>query len=405
LILQNSIISFEQWIMKEMLSETLVNSKLIASTSNSRIVGYDLARALSFLGMLLIDFWALTDDSKTGIKFLVPTLGFIQGRAAATFVVLAGVGLALLSRNAYLNNDAAGMRANHYKILRRALFLYIIGLLNTLIWPEDILHFYAVYFAIGSYLISISNRRLLVLTVAPIVAFSLLMIMVNFDRGWDSEAISFTDVRKLPGMIYHIFFNGLYPVFPWAAFLIMGLWLGRQDLTEHILRRKILLAGIGALVFAECLSWTVSHMATSGLGNPDLKDFLMWLAIDPWEPMPLFPISAVGTALIVIILSMMLAEKCSNARWLFPFMALGQLTLTLYVAHIIFGLTVLKAMESFGMEPLLFPVWATVLFYMGALLFAYHWKRRFQKGPLEWLMRLFLVQPIPWKALIIKNGT
>ena len=41
-------------------------------------------------------------------------------------------------------------------------------------------------------------------------------------------------------MVRHIIFNGFHPVFPWCAFLLLGMWLGRQNLTATIVRKKIL---------------------------------------------------------------------------------------------------------------------------------------------------------------------
>jgi uncharacterized membrane protein YeiB len=74
-----------------------------------------------------------------------------------------------------------------------------------------------------------------------------------------------------------------------------------------------------------------------------------------------------------------------------PHIAAGQVTLSLYVAHIIVGTLFLKAVETLEMELVFFPLWGTMVFYTGAVLFAYYWMRRFGKGPLELLMRRFLV--------------
>ena len=59
-------------------------------------------------------------------------VGALEGRAAATFVVLAGVGLGL-----------AGLRdINRTKAvtLRRSIFLLVVGLANALVFEADIIH-------------------------------------------------------------------------------------------------------------------------------------------------------------------------------------------------------------------------------------------------------------------------
>ena len=54
--------------------------------------------------------------------------------------------------------------------------------------------------------------------------------MLDFERGWDWEITSCKDLLQFIEILRHIFFSGQYPVFPWLAFLIVGMWIGRQDL-------------------------------------------------------------------------------------------------------------------------------------------------------------------------------
>jgi uncharacterized protein len=357
--------------------------------SGTRIIGYDLARALTLLGMLLINFWVMMENTPFDPQWLVSTLDLIQGRAAATFVVLAGVGLSLMSNSALLNNDAARIRENRHLILKRALFLFIIGMLNSLIWRADILHVYGIYFVIGICLLTVSTRRLFLLSFIPIAVSSFFMLAFNFDRGLTYKTGTYSVFWKSAAMAWDIFFDGLYPVFPWAAFLILGMWLGRQRLSDPVLRKKILFIGVGLVAFAECISRAVFHLSISGSSLFDPDVLLMWFAIEPWDPMPLFMLSAGGTALIVVIFSISIAQKWGNRRWVLPFVSVGQLSLTLYIAHIVVGSIVLEAMKRFDLTPHLFPIWGTILFYLVALLFSHVWKRHFATGPFEGMMRRF----------------
>ena len=50
----------------------------------------------------------------------------------ATFVVLAGAGLSLMTRRARLNHDAQGLATNRIRLLKRALFLFVVGLCSIL---------------------------------------------------------------------------------------------------------------------------------------------------------------------------------------------------------------------------------------------------------------------------------
>jgi uncharacterized membrane protein YeiB len=367
--------------------------------SGNRIIGYDLARALALLGMLLINFWVMMENTRFVPQWLVSTLDLIQGRAAATFVVLAGVGLSLMSKSALLNNDAALIRENRYLILKRALFLFILGMLNSLIWRGDILHVYGIYFMIGICLLTVPSRRLFLLSIIPMAVSSLFMLAVDFDRGLAFRTDTYSALSKSAVMAWDIFFNGLYPVFPWATFLILGMWLGRQRLSDPVLRKKILFAGIGVVAFAECISRMIFHLSISGSGVFDADVLLMWFAIESWDPMPLFMLSAGGTAVIVVSFSISVAQKWGNTKWILPFVSVGQTTLTLYVAHIIIGSIVLKVMKVYELEPFLFPIWGACVFYISALILCSHWRKSFHKGPLEWLMRSSLDISIPLQAL------
>lgn len=375
-----------------------VNSKASAPGPSNRIVGYDLARAVAFFGMLLINFWMMMENNYSDPEWLVFTLDLIQGRAAATFVVLAGVGLSLMSRRVYLKHDATSVRKNRHVILKRALFLLIVGSLNSLIWKADILHFYAIYFVIGGYLSTVSNRRLLLLAIIPIAVYSFLMFIFNFEMRWELEADSHSAFCVLAAMVWHILFDGLYPVFPWAAFLIMGMWLGRQELSDHAFRKRILLGGIGVTGLAECLSRLAFHVSSTDRGS-GFENLLYWFAIEPWDPMPLFLLSASGTSLMVVSLSIIFSQKWGNTKWILPFVSIGQSTLTLYVAHIIIGSIALKVMEVYEVEPFLFPIWGACIFYISAVILCSYWRKRFHKGPLEWLMRSFLDISIALQAL------
>ena len=63
-----------------------------------RIIGYDLARALAVFGMVVVNFKIVKGAEDNGPAWLVSLVGLLSGRAAATFVVLAGIGISLLTQ-------------------------------------------------------------------------------------------------------------------------------------------------------------------------------------------------------------------------------------------------------------------------------------------------------------------
>ena len=363
-----------------------------ALSPNNRIVGYDLARAGAFFGMLLVNFSLLMGSGSSVSNWLDWVIGIIRGRAAATFVVLAGAGLSLLTKSAYLSKNRAEINANRSTLLKRSLFLLVIGLFNFFISPiSDILHFYAVYIALGACLLTVTNSSLWLLTAITIICRPLIFIACGFVKSWELNTVADAGFWNLSGIIGHIFFNGCFPVIPWMAFITLGMWLGRQDFSDRALRRKILLAGLSAVAFAELLSRVGIYLFSSVQVDQGLKKILPFFHIVSWDPMPLFMISSMGTALVVIALIMKLTDKYGNTPWVLAFASVGQTTLTLYVGHIILGSILLWIIEEFELEPHFFNLWASLFFYLVALFFSQNWLKRFRKGPLEILMRRFLL--------------
>jgi uncharacterized membrane protein YeiB len=215
--------------------------------------------------------------------------------------------------------------------------------------------------------------------------------MTGFDfvKNWDTNTIADTTISSLLGIIGHLFLDGCFPVLPWVAFMIIGMWVGRRDLSDRSLRKKNVLMGCVAVVLAESVSRVLIHISL--WAQFDLKGLMPWFEIAAWNPTPFFMLSAMGTALVVIGVIMIFADRYGNTRWISPFISVGQTTLTLYVAHIIVGIFLLRVIETLELEYALSPIWWAAIFYTGALLLSYYWIKRFPKGPLELLMRRFLV--------------
>ncbi|MCF6268478.1 MAG: DUF1624 domain-containing protein [Melioribacteraceae bacterium] len=69
----------------------------------NRLVGIDVARALAIMGMIIVNFKIAFGENGNEVYKLFASL--FEGKAAATFVLLAGVGIAFISNNAIRNND------------------------------------------------------------------------------------------------------------------------------------------------------------------------------------------------------------------------------------------------------------------------------------------------------------
>ncbi len=353
----------------------------------TRIIGYDLARALAIIGMVIVNFKIVMGAEQNGPAWLVDLVGLLDGRAAATFVVLAGVGLSLLSQKGRTRGDRNRLAQDRRTLLRRALFLFIVGLIYTPIWPADILHFYGVYIAIAAFLLATPARQLWGYSGSLVLAFVMLFFLLNYDQGWDWKTLEYSGLWTPTGMVRNLFYNGFHPVIPWLAFLLVGIELGRRDMSVPTVRRRVFVWGVGVAVSAEAVSWTLIRTLSSGASPADQEAIIAIFGTKPMPPMPLYILAGTGTACAIIAASIALGERYQDAAWLRPFLATGQLALTLYVAHVILGMGILEAMGRLENQTLPFALFASVVFCLAGVIFAHIWRRQFKRGPLEAVMR------------------
>lgn len=351
---------------------------MASATHKTRIIGLDIARALAILGMVLVNF-KIVMDANHGHAGLAWALHAFEGRAVALFIVLAGMGITLMTRKAVASGDIAQINAKRYKLLKRALFLFVVGLLYSPIWPADILHFYGVYLLIATAVLLAPGHHLWYYALGAMIVSVLLMLTLDYSVGWDFDTLSYNDFYTPIGMVRHLIYNGFHPVFPWVALMLIGMWFGRQHLTQHAVRQHLLKIAIVVAVITESLS--VMLVTVIGKGSDDALLF----TTSPLPPTPLYIIAGAAWAIIVIIICLMVTERFPGGYW-FPLTATGQLALTLYIAHVLIGMGALEAFGWIGQQSYAHVWLASLSFYMGAVLFATLWRLRFQRGPVEWLL-------------------
>ena len=330
-----------------------------------RLQGLDIARFAAFVGMVLVNFRIAAevvplDDTPSALTNL------LEGRAAALFVVLAGVGFAL------------GRSAWHLT-LRRAIFLFLIGMANMVIFDADILHFYALYFIVAIFFVAASPKRLF-LGVAAILAVSFAaQVLLNYDQGWNWSTYEYADFWTLGGFLRHSFYNGWHPVFPWVAFMLIGMWIGRMRLSS--LSTQLALAGGGLLATVG-----VALLSRSLSVDPELAEIM---GLSPIPPGPLYILSGAATAASAIGVILLLTPVLTRLRLTNWLSAPGRMSLTLYVAHIYIGMGVMDELGLLNgsLDTTQIFVAATG-FSIASIFFARLWFRLMRRGPLEALMRL-----------------
>lgn len=356
------------------------------STNPPPILGLDVARALAVIGMILVNFKLVLGGD--GAPWLKALAGVLDGKAAATFVVLAGVGLALMTQSAVAANDSAKLRRATGRIVRRALFLFVVGLSYLWLWPADILHFYGVYMLITLLFIRARPGGILAGAGGLILLFPLLMTLWDYTTGWDFVTLEYADFWRPEGFLRNLWFNGFHPVIPWTAFMLVGLWLGRQDLREDRFVPRVLRWSLGGFLMVQVVSWLAVQVLLSGPRLP-AEEALALAGTAPMPPMPLYMLNGIFTALTVIAACILLARKFATTFWINALHHTGQLALTFYVAHVLLGMGLVESLGStaLGQYSLAFSLAYATLFSLACVGFAVVWRKHHEHGPLEWAMR------------------
>ena len=338
--------------------------------------------------MIIVNFKIVFGQE--GNEWLQKIAHVFDGKAAATFVVLAGTGIGLISKSAVSQNDLSKIRKIHSKVFKRAFFLFIIGLSYTPLWPADILHFYGVYLVITALLIRATNTVILSSAFILIFVFPLLMLFLNYEAGWDFEALAYTDFWSLPGFFRNLFYNGFHPVIPWAAFMLTGLWFGKLDLHNNATIKKCLWVSASVFISVQLLSYGLSHALSST--PQERQEWLQIIGTSPMPPLPLYMISGNNIAIAVISSSILLGRRYGNNLIMKSLVSTGQLALTFYVAHVIIGMGIIEAInpDRMGDYGILFSLVYALSFSLSCVVFAILWKRWRADGPLEWVMRKIL---------------
>ncbi len=222
-------------------------------------------------------------------------------------------------------------------LFRRAIFLLVIGLLHTPIWPAR-------------------PDDSGVLAVTLVVGFALMLLGLDYDFGWGWKTLSCQGFWTPAGVVRHMFFNGFDPGVPWLAYLFAGMALGRQYMSDALTRRRVFFMAAGVAIVAEAVSWLLLRDLAFGARFGDRETAIAIFGTGPMPPMPLYMIAAAGTARAVIAASISLVERYRDSMWLRPLVATGQLALTLYLGHVVVGMGSLEAIGGLENQPLPFAV-------------------------------------------------
>ncbi len=142
-----------------------------AAGSTRRQPGPDVIRALALIGVVVMNYHgyliirgAARGDSWADDLFN-PWTGPLATRFAATFVLVAGVGVTLLTRRTIGDTDR--VTEMRWRLVRRGAVLYAGGLYLDMIWEGTIIPFYGAMFVIAAGMFTLRSRWILLSVLVP----------------------------------------------------------------------------------------------------------------------------------------------------------------------------------------------------------------------------------------------
>lgn len=319
------------------------------------MLGVDAARGVALLGMMAVHIVApVSAEGDVSPAFLVAA-----GRSSALFAVMAGVGLALLTR--WTATTSPRRRAHdRVAVATRAALLVGIGLfLGTFdSGVAVILVYYGVFFVLTLPFLGLSARTLAALSaatavLAPVLSHVLRPVLPA--PSYDVPTLEFFD-RSWWSALTELTLTGYYPALPWMAYLFAGLAIGRLDLRSTAVAIRLLFGGAALAVAATVASWLVLNRLggldvlrvespelfgqpletalTVGLFGTTPTGTWWWLAVaSPHTATPFDLAATIGSSLAVLGFFLLVLPR--PRVWAAPLVAVGGMTLSLYTLHVV----------------------------------------------------------------------
>ncbi|MEO3812312.1 DUF418 domain-containing protein [Sphaerisporangium sp. B11E5] len=371
-----------------------------AEASRGRLLGLDVVRAIAVLSMTFVHVWPTgwwTPIHPPADP--VPMLDWLNivltNRAMSLFIFCAGVSVALVTGGAAPPAGRAMSIARRRLAVRSAvMFPLALALLQ---YGEVILTLYCFWFVMLLPLTRLRARALFAAAaVCAVFGPVLRFVLLNHVGQWSMPHEGFSLLLHPSDLLY--FVAGPDTLYA-SALLLAGMAVGRLDL--HLRAVRVRLAAAGGAVLAGALAmWglaagplggarTLAAITPSRPGSGELP----WIALFIMRPYRMFDISLpmgasmIGLGMLLIGVFLLLTDTPLGHRLLWPVAAMGSVALTCYVGHFLLLIPFNDPL------PYSFAVFVGVSIVM--IVAAALWRRRWRRGPLEWLVHRAMVWAVP----------
>jgi uncharacterized protein len=411
--------------------------------TNEREIFMDVLRGFAILGIFIANLgsgfsWYNENAHATG-PLLVPGLDhkmnflhhmFIEGKFYSIFSLLFGWGIALQFKRA----DAKGINALP-TVRRRLLFMLLLGAFHLLIWPGDIVFFYALLAFILLPLRKLSNKTMVItgaiLILSPILLYAakshwpvlnapagflyatgakldakLLNASLSSDEGIADflKKASWWEVLKadISGFFYrygYLFFVSRIPKV--LGMFLIGYALGRSDFYKNIVqhKKKVYIIIAAGLLIGLPANFYLARYMTYFMGDYwNLKAKGLYQTI-------FYALGVVPLALAYVGLFMLSFQNTAGKKILAVFAPVGKMAFSNYILQSLTGNFVFLG-AGLGYMGQVGPFWYTLLgigFFIIQVILSTVWLNYFNYGPLEWLWRSATYKK--WQPILKRTST
>jgi uncharacterized membrane protein YeiB len=373
-----------------------------------RFASLDVARTIALFGIIVLNYHGYLNFQSTSSttapsifeRWWHPFEGALANPFPVGFVMVAGMGVALLLQdvaraNAHHNaSQIAHARTEaRWRLARRGLFLFTLGYGIEWIWAGTILPYYGAYFVVASIIATWSARKLVALAVISTFAAAIIQWW-RLEQSFDGNLttwLSPSTPNTPRDLMIRLFVDYTHPLFPWLAFFIAGILLGRKYHDIVKIRRKLLITTVGAAAFAYITNAIVNSLVRNDADN-GVSSALVWrhlVSTQPFDRSMLYVLASLGVVVAVFLIITILCEKFHDSLGVRVAQTTGQLTLTIYLAHIfIYNFVVTQAglVQPTGLDT---AMTMSIVVFVAAIIWANWWSPLFGRGPAERLYRRF----------------
>lgn len=349
----------------------------------------DVARAVALLGVVVMNYHGALDpdpvvDGFWDRVFHVST-GVLSTRFAAVFVMMAGVGVALMSDGARRSLDRDALVVVRVRLARRGLLLFAAGLALNHAWGGTILFYYGAYLSIAALIVGFSDLGLITTGATAATASAGLGAWLA-SRPAGSTRIEWLDPREIdsvPDLIGRTFTGYTHPVLPWIAFFIVGMIVGRR--LPDFQRRARSIAIVAATSTA--LVYLAHHLlsTTSAFDDPSIAAFF---STEPFRRGLGYSLTTSGlsiTAFAVVCVLVENRERSAAVRFL---QRAGTMTLSGYLLHVVVFYALFRWWSIIDSRGLGTAVLTASITWVVIVVFAVAWSTRLGTGPAERIYRI-----------------